>query len=61
MRRTLMEFRSSREGVLLIFDHLDELFELSDVIHVIYKGRINGTFVPPYDRIEIGRSMMGRS
>jgi simple sugar transport system ATP-binding protein len=61
VRRTLTEFRNSGGGVLLISDDLDELFELSDVIHVIYKGRINGTFVPPYDRIEIGRSMMGRS
>jgi general nucleoside transport system ATP-binding protein len=50
---------SSNAAVLLVSADLDELFALSDRIVVMLGGRITGTFVPPFDRSEIGAAMVG--
>ena len=59
-RRVLSEVRNEGGGVLLISEDLDELFDLSDRLVVLYQGRIVGTFTPgEIDRHRIGHLMTG--
>ena len=59
VRRSLRGLRDSGAGVLLISSDLDELFELSDRLLVMYGGRIVGRFEDPYDRRAVGDAMTG--
>jgi general nucleoside transport system ATP-binding protein len=42
VHKKLVELRSKGTGILLISEDLDEVFNLADVLAVIYKGRIVG-------------------
>jgi simple sugar transport system ATP-binding protein len=42
VRRTLLEQRDQGAAILLISEDLDELFELSDRIAVLFEGQIMG-------------------
>jgi simple sugar transport system ATP-binding protein len=60
VHRRLIELRDQGAGILLISDDLDEIFDLADVIAVIFKGQIMGVF--PSDQIsmeEVGLLMAG--
>ena len=59
VRRSLRGLREARAGVLLISSDLDELFELSDRLLVMYGGRIVARFDGPYDRRAVGDAMTG--
>ena len=59
VRRSLRSLRDAGAGVLLISSDLDELFELSDRLLVMYGGRIVGHFAGPYDRRAVGDAMTG--
>ena len=59
VRRSLRELRDGGAGVLLVSSDLDELFELSDRLLVMYDGRIVASFEAPYDRRTVGDSMTG--
>ncbi len=59
VRRSLQGLRDAGAGVLLISSDLDELFELSDRLLVMYGGRIVGRFAGPYDRRAVGDAMTG--
>jgi simple sugar transport system ATP-binding protein len=45
-RQALLEVRNQGAAVLLISEDLDELFQLSDRLIVLYDGRIVGEFRP---------------
>ena len=50
----------SGTGILMISEDLDEIFNLSDRIAVIYNGRIMGTFdVDEVDKAKVGLLMAG--
>lgn len=59
VRRSLRELRDGGSGVLLVSSDLDELFELSDRLLVMYGGRIVASFEAPYDRAAVGDAMTG--
>ena len=59
VRRSLRGLREAGAGVLLVSSDLDELFELSDRVTVMYGGRIGARFEPPYDRRAVGDAMTG--
>ena len=59
VRRSLRELRDGGAGVLLVSSDLDELFELSDRLLVMYGGRIVASFAAPYDRRAVGDAMTG--
>ena len=59
VRRSLRGLRDAGAGVLLISSDLDELFELSDRLLVMYGGRIVAHFDGPYDRRAVGDAMTG--
>ena len=59
-RDALLQARSRGAGVLLISEDLEELFEYSDRLVVMYGGRIVGVFLPAdTDIYEVGRLMTG--
>ena len=59
VRRSLRGLRDAGAGVLLVSSDLDELFELSDRLLVMYGGRIVAEFDGPYDRRAVGDAMTG--
>ena len=59
VRRSLEDLRDAGAGVLLVSSDLDELFELSDRLVVMYGGRVAARFVAPYDRRAVGDAMTG--
>ena len=59
VRRSLRGLREAGAGVLLVSSDLDELFELSDRLLVMYGGRIVARFGGPYDRRAVGDAMTG--
>ena len=59
VRRSLQRLRDSGAGVLLVSSDLDELFELSDRLLVMYGGTIVARFEAPYDRRAVGDAMTG--
>jgi simple sugar transport system ATP-binding protein len=59
-RQALLEARNNGAGVLLISEDLDELFNLSDRLIVLYGGRIVGNFKPAgTDIFTVGHLMTG--
>ncbi len=59
-RAALLKARDQGAGILLLSEDLDELFELSDRIIVLYQGQLVGEFKPSEtDRYEIGHLMTG--
>jgi len=59
-RQALLEARNNGAGVLLISEDLDELFNLSDRLIVLYGGRIVGNFKPAEtDIFTVGHLMTG--
>ncbi len=62
VHRRLLDLRREGAGILLISEDLDELFNLSDRLAVIYKGRIMGVFdVNDVTREKVGLLMAGIS
>ena len=59
VRRSLRGLREAGAGVLLVSSDLDELFELSDRLLVMYGGQIVAEFDGPYDRRAVGDAMTG--
>ena len=59
VRRSLRGLREAGAGVLLVSSDLDELFELSDRLLVMYGGRIVARFDAPYNRQAVGDAMTG--
>lgn len=57
---TLTQLRNSGKAILLISANLDELLTLSDRIGVLYRGKLTGVVVPPFDRERIGLMMLGK-
>ncbi len=55
----LRRLKRAGASILLVSSDLDELFNLSDRIHVMHGGRLVGEFAPPYDMQTIGDSMIG--
>lgn len=61
LHRELIALRDAGVAVLLLSAELDELFALSDVLHVMYEGALIGPFDPSTsDELEIGAAMAGR-
>ena len=59
-RAALLKARDQGAGILLLSEDLEELFELSDRIIVLYQGGVVGEFIPAEtDRYEIGHLMTG--
>lgn len=59
-RQALIQARESGAGVLLVSEDLDELFNLSDRLLVLYGGKIVGEFKPSEtDIYEVGHLMTG--
>ncbi len=56
---TLRKARSRGCGILLVSSDLDELFEISDRILVMFSGRIVCDLRPPYDLATAGHAMVG--
>ena len=62
IRKQLLEQRDSGMGILLVSEDLDEIFDLSDRILVIYEGEfVHETTPEAADRREIGLKMTGGS
>ena len=63
-RRTqeiLLECRDAGAGVLMISEDLDELMSMADRIVVMHDGHVSGELTSEdFDRLEIGRLMIGR-
>ncbi|MBS1886200.1 MAG: ABC transporter ATP-binding protein [Actinobacteria bacterium] len=60
VHEALLDARSHGAGVLLVSEDLDELFELSDRIAVMYEGRIAATLErAAFDREQVGLLMGG--
>jgi ABC-type uncharacterized transport system ATPase subunit len=60
LRALLREARDHGAGVLVVSEELDELFELSDRLLVLYHGTIAGEFLPEDFRTEtVGPLMVG--
>ena len=60
VRRRLVQERDRGAGVLLMSEDLDEVFQLSDRIAVIYDGRIVAVFAPDEVTLEqVGMHMAG--
>ena len=60
LRALLRAARDRGAGVLVVSEDLDELFELSDRILVLYRGTIAGEFPPEQFRAEaVGPLMVG--
>ena len=59
VRSSLRGLRDAGAGVLLVSSDLDELFELSDRLLVMYGGSIVARFNAPYDRQAVGDAMTG--
>ncbi|MDZ7700638.1 MAG: ABC transporter ATP-binding protein [Halobacteriales archaeon] len=60
VRRTILEQRADGTGVLLISENLDEVFDLSDRILVIYEGEfVHETTPEETTREEVGLQMTG--
>ena len=60
VRRTILEQRSDGTGVLLLSENLDEVFDISDRILVIYEGEfVHETTPEATSREEIGLQMTG--
>ena len=59
VHHTLVDLRGSGAGILLVSSDLDELMDLSDRISVIRRGSLVAEFSRPFDRLAIGRAMVG--
>jgi simple sugar transport system ATP-binding protein len=60
LRALLREARGQGAGVLLVSEELDELFEMSDRVLVLYHGAIVGEFLPDdFGAEAIGPLMVG--
>jgi simple sugar transport system ATP-binding protein len=59
-RSALLQARDNGAGVLLISEDLEELFDLSDRLIVLFDGEIVGTLMPSETTIyEVGHLMTG--
>ncbi|MDG6927680.1 MAG: ABC transporter ATP-binding protein [Nitrososphaerota archaeon] len=62
VRNSIVEFRNSGGGVLLVSEDLDELLAMCDRIGVMYKGKIMKEFESAnFDKLKIGSIMMGEN
>ena len=58
--QALRKARAGGSGILLISEDLDELFELSDRLIVLFEGKIVGKFTPEEtNAIAVGHLMTG--
>ena len=59
-RSLLLEQRDSGAGIVLVSEDLDELFELSDRLIVMFRGKVAGEYTPAEASVqEIGLQMTG--
>lgn len=61
IRRKIIEFRDKGSAVILVSADLNEVFELSDRLAVMYKGQFTGVFtdVKKLTEEELGKYMLG--
>ena len=59
IRQKLIDLAASGAAVLVVSDDLDELLEVADRIHVMFRGRLSDAFGRPFDRNAIGLAMAG--
>lgn len=61
IRQRIIEFRDNGCAVILISADLNEVFELSDRLAVMYKGKFSGVFndVKNLTEVELGKYMLG--
>ncbi|MEP1768827.1 MAG: ABC transporter ATP-binding protein [Sulfitobacter sp.] len=60
IRRRLIEMRDAGAAILVISEELEELFEISDVLHVLHEGRLSqGLDARTTSADEIGAYMIG--
>jgi ABC-type uncharacterized transport system permease subunit len=59
IRGEILALRDAGCAVLVVSEELDELFEISDRLHVIAKGRLSPSVPGPRPRVEIGEWMSG--
>ena len=60
VHRRLLDLRQAGAGILLLSEDLEEIFNLSDRIAVMYKGQVMGVFdAAEVTREEIGLLMAG--
>ena len=59
IRQRLIDLAGDATAVLVVSDDLDELLEVSDRIHVMFRGKLSGAYTAPFDRHAIGLAMAG--
>ena len=59
IRQRLIDLAGDGTAVLVVSDDLDELLEISDRIHVMFRGKLSGAYAAPFDRHAIGLAMAG--
>ncbi len=59
IHQQLRERQAHGAGVFLISTDLDEILSLSDLVYVLYQGRLQGPVPPTTDREEISQMMSG--
>ena len=59
IRQKLIDLATRGAAVLVVSDDLDELLEIADRIHVMFRGRLSEAFAAPFDRNAIGLAMTG--
>ncbi len=61
IRKKIIEFREHGSAIILVSADLNEIFELSDRLAVMYKGQITGVFtdVKKLTEEELGKYMLG--
>lgn len=59
IHKRIIQKRDEGYAILLVSAELDEIFQLSDRILVMYEGKITGEFTPDVTREEIGLYMAG--
>ena len=59
IRQKLIDLARKGAAVLVVSDDLDELLEVADRIHVMFRGTLSAAHRAPFDRNAIGLAMAG--
>lgn len=57
--KALRDARDRGAAIILISSDLDELFDISDRVLVMLRGKVVGDYAGPYDLREVGQAMVG--
>ncbi|MGJ7613505.1 MULTISPECIES: ABC transporter ATP-binding protein [unclassified Variovorax] len=57
--KALREARDRGAAIILVSSDLDELFDISDRVLVMLRGKVVGDYVGPFDLREVGQAMVG--